>query len=323
MIDDNRRKGLGRGLASLLDEEGPPDHVSSDRQPMREVPIEQLVPNRYQPRQQFDEDGLVELADSVREKGILQPILVRPIGGPDAHQFEIIAGERRWRAAQRARLHRVPIIIKAMGDAEALEVALIENVQRRDLNAIEAALGYRRLMDEFGYSQEKVGEMVGKSRSAVANQLRLLGLPEPVQVMLRDGRLTEGHARTLLSAADPIAMAEQIISGGMTVRQAEGAAAGAKRGARPPSAPPKDADTLALERSLSETLGLKVKIDHRGAAGELRVTYASLEQLDEVCRLLSARHNSALAEDPFEGLPDPNLVASELAALTGTDNNSN
>jgi ParB family chromosome partitioning protein len=321
MSDEPRRKGLGRGLAALLGDDAD-ETAGPARTGGQDVPIELIRPNPNQPRQHFDEAALEELADSIREKGILQPILVRPITEP-GFEYEIVAGERRWRAAQRAQLHRVPVIVKSLTDGESLELALVENVQRRDLNPVEAAHGYQRLIDEFGYSQEKVGQMVGKSRSAVANQLRLLGLPDSVQAMLRDGRLTEGHARTLLSAADPAALAEQIAGEGLTVRQAEELASVRRRverstdGGAPKGAKPvKDADTLALEHSLSLATGLKVVIDHKGSAGELRLTYKSLEQLDQICRLLSqAAGNQAVDEDPIIGPPDPDLVASELAAL--------
>jgi ParB family chromosome partitioning protein len=316
MSEELRRKGLGRGLAALLGDEAEEAAPPAARTGVLEVPIERIRANPNQPRTRFDEAALQELADSIREKGILQPLLVRPCSGPE--EFEIIAGERRWRAAQRARLHRVPVVVRAVADAEVLELALVENIQRRDLNPVEAAIGYRRLIDEFGYSQEKVGEMVGKSRSAVANQLRLLGLPEAVLDMLREGKLTEGHARTVLAADDPLAMARQIVEGGLTVRQAEDAAATRKKpDAKAPKAKtPKDPDTLALENSLSLATGLSVKVEHGAKGGELRIAYRTLEQLDLVCRLLSqASAKAAPDEDPLDDDEDPELLSRELAAL--------
>jgi ParB family chromosome partitioning protein len=317
MNDDNRRKGLGRGLAALLGDDAAANAPQPPRGAVFEVAVEKIRPNAKQPRTHFDPEALQELSDSIREKGILQPILVRPCSGPE--EYEIIAGERRWRAAQKAQLHRVPVIMRAISDGEALELALIENIQRRDLNPVEAALGYRRLMDEFGYSQEKVGEMVGKSRSAVANQLRLLTLPEPVLLMLKDGRLTEGHARTVLAADDPLAMAQRIVDAGMTVRQAEEAAAERKRQGKPTggekSRPARDADTVALERSLSLATGLAVHVEHQGAGGQVRIAYRSLEQLDLICRVLStAQTRTAAEEDPLDE-SEADLLAEEMRAL--------
>lgn len=320
MIEDPRR--LGRGLAALLGESDGDDHgVGPSRERQREVPIENLAPNRFQPRQTFDEEALAELTASVRERGVLQPILVRR--GALAGTYEIIAGERRWRAAQRAQLHQVPVVIKEMTDAEALEVALIENIQRRDLDAIEEALGYQRLIAEFGHTQEKVGQLVNKSRAVVANRLRLLALPPEVQQLLRDRKLDEGHARALIGTADPLALANRIVAEGMTARDAEGLAAGNKAGstkggrADKSSRAVKDADTAALERDLSTALGLRVTVKHRGAGGDVSVAYASLEQLDELCRVLSAGRRILVDqdEDLLSGPPDPSLIASELAQL--------
>jgi ParB family chromosome partitioning protein len=320
MSDDGRRKGLGRGLAALLGESAGEEQAAQSREKLRELPVEQLIPNRFQPRQTFAEDGLAELAASVREKGVLQPILVRH--GQKPGTYEIVAGERRWRAAQRAQLHQVPVVVRDLSDGEALEVALIENVQRRDLDAIEEALGYKRLVDEFGHTQEAVGQLVGKSRAVIANRLRLLSLPDAVQALLRERKLDEGHARALIGTDDPAALAAQIVAGNLTARQAEELAGGRKKGGAskvPPAKPVKDADTAALERDLTTAIGLAVSISHSGSAGEVKIAYKSLEQLDELCRLLSqgrrAPDSDDGGEDLIDGPPDPALVASELAHL--------
>jgi ParB family chromosome partitioning protein len=255
------------------------------------VPIELIHPNPDQPRKTFGETELEELAQSLRTKGVIQPLLVRPsprISG----EFEIVAGERRWRAAQRAGLRELPAVVRPLDDSEVLQIAIIENVQRADLNAVEEALAYRALIDQYGHTQDEVAEAVGKSRSHVANTLRLLGLPAEVQDHLLHGRLTAGHARALATAANPIALARQVIDGGLNVRDTEALArkaAGAPSRPRPPSAPAagKDADTLALENDLAEILGLEVQILDKGGVGEVRVRYATLEQLDELCRRLS------------------------------------
>lgn len=290
-----RPLGLGRGLSALLGSEAE-DYSALDKlRSTKDVPIELLRPNRYQPRHHFAEDHLEELVDSIREKGILQPILVRRlVDEPD--QYEIIAGERRWRAAQRAKLHRVPVVIRDFTDGEALEVAIIENVQRADLSPIEEALGYERLMREFGHTQEQVSQLVGKSRSHVANLLRLLTLPPPVQEMLADGRLTMGHARALIGAEDPMTLARQILDQQLNVRAAEDLVRVAKAvSGKTPAvknqnsrAKDKDPDTLALERDLSAATGLKVVINDLGdgAGGQLILDYKTLEQLDELCRRL-------------------------------------
>jgi len=312
---------LGRGLASLLGESDGDDQGGQARERPREVAIEQLAPNRFQPRQTFDEEGLEELTASVRERGILQPILVRCGALPG--RYEIIAGERRWRAAQRAQLHVVPVVVKEMTDAEALEVALIENIQRRDLDAIEEALGYQRLITDFGHTQERVGQLVNKSRSSVANRLRLLALPSEVQDLLRARKLDEGHARALIGTADPIGLARRIVAEGMTARDAEGLAAENKSGSSKQGRSgragraEKDADTAALERDLSIALGLRVSVNHRGAGGDVTVAYSSLEQLDELCRVLSAGRRQRIEqdEDPITGPADPALIASEMAHL--------
>lgn len=304
MSDEGKRKGLGRGLAALLGEDpAAPAAMSgeADRAAPRQLslPIEHLVPNRYQPRTRFDEDALAQLADSIREKGIIQPIVVRR--SKEAQRYEIVAGERRWRAAQRAQLHQVPVVVRDFSDAEALEIAILENIQRQDLNAVEEALAYRRLQREFNYTQEQLGQALGKSRSHIANTLRLLGLPETVRAMIADGKLTAGHARTLVAAEQPETLARRIVAEGLNVRQAEELVAGeksVKAGGKPKPGsagtavaprPDKDADTLALESSLSDQLGLKVAIalDGRGEAGELRMSFKDFDQLDDLCRRLS------------------------------------
>lgn len=287
MIDEpGKRKGLGRGLAALLGEDAAEDYAALDRlRVAKEVPIEQLQPNRYQPRHRFENEAMSDLINSIKQKGVLQPILVRRTQAPNT--YEIVAGERRWRAAQAAKLHQVPVVIKELNDAEALQIALIENIQRENLNPIEEALGYQRLIAEFQHSQDQLAEAVGKSRSLVANTLRLLTLPKSVQAMLEDGRLTTGHARALIATTDPEALARQIVDSQLTVRQAETLAAQKK--SRPPrAAAAKAADTIALERNLSIAVGLKVHIKHRGEkGGEVVLAYRTLEQLDDICRRLS------------------------------------
>lgn len=290
MTDTTQRRNLGRGLSALF-AENEDDFAELDRvRATKDVPIEQLHPNPRQPRQRFDDKAVAELADSIKTNGILQPILVRrhPERGGE---FEIVAGERRWRAAQLARLHEVPVVIRDIDDGTALEMALVENIQRQDLNALEEAEAYRRLMDEFGHSQEKLGAAVGKSRSHVANTLRLLALPEEVKTLLSDGSLTAGHARALLGARDPLALARKIVAEGMSVRQAESLAgaekpASGKAKRKGATAPAKDADTAALEQDLATMLGLKVTIDARGDGGRLSFHYTTLEQLDDLLRRL-------------------------------------
>ncbi|HEY1631047.1 MAG TPA: ParB/RepB/Spo0J family partition protein [Rhizomicrobium sp.] len=282
-----RRHGLGRGLSALIGDEAPVHRAPEPAGPRKPqtVPVAFLRPNRFQPRKSFDSQELADLANSIREKGVIQPILVRPIAG-EANSFEIVAGERRWRAAQLAKLHDVPVTVREMSDGESLELAIIENVQREDLNAVEEAAAYHELMDRFGYIQDRVAQEVGKSRSHVANSLRLLKLPESVKAMIRDGRLSAGHARTLLNLPDPEARAREIVEGALNVRQAEQRSK-AKSG-RAPAPVVKDADTRALEESTSNRLGLKVQILHKGeAGGEVRIAYKSLEQLDDLVRRLN------------------------------------
>ena len=289
-----KQSSLGRGLSALIGEADPDvGRAANDRgRSGRDIPIEFLRANPYQPRHVFSDEELEDLTNSIREKGVLQPIVVRPVAG-QANAYEIVAGERRWRAAQRAKLHQIPVVIKDLTDAEALEVAIIENVQRADLNPVEEASGYQALMDQFRYTQEQLSNVIGKSRSYIANTLRLLKLPANVREMLLNGKLSAGHARTLITADDPEALAEMIVAQGMSVRQAEAQATAAKskkaNGKHKVRAKAKDADTRKLQESVSSALGLKVEIDDRGnAGGEVRISYKTLEQLDEVCRRLSA-----------------------------------
>ena len=282
MIAEGR--GLGRGLSALIGDESAPAK-SEPLRAQRTLPVAFLRPNRFQPRKTFQQEELRDLAASIREKGVLQPILVRPLAG-EANAFEIVAGERRWRAAQLAKLHDVPVVVREMGDGEALELAIVENVQREDLNAIEEAAAYHELMDRFGYTQERVADEVGKSRSHIANTVRLLKLPEPVKVLIRDGKLSAGHARTLIGLADPEARAREIVEGALNVREAEQRSK-SKSGTAPKQRS-KDADTKALESNLSSLLGLVVEIVDKGAkSGELRLYYRTLEQLDDLIRRLS------------------------------------
>jgi ParB family chromosome partitioning protein len=283
---------LGRGLAALIGDVGDETAAIERARGQRRVPIEFLHPNPRNPRKHYAEEELEELASSIREKGILQPILVRTQAGA-ADAYEIVAGERRWRAAQRAGLHDVPIQLMEISDREALEIAIVENVQRTDLNPLEEAGGYEALTKQFDYGPADIARVVGKSRSHVANTLRLLNLPKSVQRYLLDGKLTAGHARALLAHDDPEAMARAIIEKSLNVREVEALAQerAATRG-RPPRQRPrraKDADTAALEKQLSDVLGLVVQISHRGSGGELRIRYKSLEQLDALCRRLGVR----------------------------------
>lgn len=288
-----RTRSLGRGLSALLGEDSPaPEPVAApadDTRPARTAPVEFLRPNRYQPRRRFDEAEIDSLVDSIRANGIIQPILVRR--HPDEPgRYEIIAGERRWRAAQRAQLHEVPIVVRDLSDQAALEVALVENIQRQDLNAIDEAEGYRRLMDEFGHTQDGIATTVGKSRSHVANTMRLLALPAPVQQLVQDGAISAGHARALIGLDNALALAQEIAAKGLSVRDAERLAQTAKSPPSPPRSAvsaPKDPDTLALEKDLSNLLGLKVTIRGAGETGELAIAYKTLEQLDEVLKRLT------------------------------------
>jgi len=284
------RKRLGRGLAALLGDMAEPETMSEQaRVGSKRVPIDLVHPNPRNPRRSFAEADLGDLAQSIREKGVVQPILVRPAAGR-ANHFEIIAGERRWRASQRAGQHEIPVIVQEVSDKEALELAIIENVQRADLNPIEEAFGYEQLIAEFAYTQQDLGQVIGKSRSHVANTLRLLKLPESVKEHLREGRLTAGHARALVTATDPEGLAERIVADGLTVRDAEALAQAPTPGEAPKPAKAKrakDADTIELEKTLSDLLGLWVSIDHKAdGTGKLEVKYRTLEQLDDLVRRL-------------------------------------
>lgn len=293
MVDDPARSRLGRGLAALIGEVGE-DFGDAGRAPrgQRTVPIEFLRPNPRNPRKVFDDEALEELASSIRERGLIQPIIVRAV--PNLLDvYEIIAGERRWRGAQRAGLHEVPVVVIEADDRLALEIAIIENVQRTDLNPIEEAIGYEQLMAEFHYSQNDLAQVIGKSRSHVANTLRLLRLPDSIKRKVNDGILSAGHARALLSVRDPEAVAERIIAQGLNVRdveriaqeEARGSEEAASRQARPRRE--KDPDTRALEQALEEVLGLAVSVEHKAqGGGEVRIRYKTLEQLDALCRRL-------------------------------------
>jgi len=278
----DRPRGLGRGLSALIgDEAAAVKGEPVAKKDLRSLPVAFLQPGRFQPRMSFDEQPLQELAASIKEKGVLSPILVRPVG-PD--RYEIVAGERRWRAAQLAKLHDVPVVVRELPDDQALELAIIENVQRADLNAIEEGAAYEELISQFGRTQEDVAREVGKSRSHVANTMRLLKLPDQVKGWIREGKLTAGHARTLLGEADPEARARELIEGAMTVRQAEQRSVKKKPGGKPA----KDPNISDLEASVSNRLGLKIQIIHKGdKGGEVRIAYKSLEQLDELTRRLS------------------------------------
>lgn len=289
---EEARTRLGRGLAALIGEAGEETPAIERARGQRRIPIEFLRPNPRNPRIAFQEEDLADLAASIREKGILQPIIVRTLPGV-ADAYEIIAGERRWRAAQLAHLSDVPIIIHEADDRESLELAIIENVQRADLNALEEAKGYERLSKEFGYSQSDLAKIIGKSRSHVANTLRLLNLPETSRRLVSEGAISAGHARALLAIKDPDSIARRVVDEGLTVRDVEhlaqleagGGAATAVKPRKPRVE--KDADTVAIERMLSDALGLNVVIQHRGESGELRIRYATLEQLDALCRRLT------------------------------------
>jgi ParB family transcriptional regulator, chromosome partitioning protein len=282
MSERVRRPALGRGLAALFGEAAP---GAADMGAPQRVAIELIRPGMMQPRRHFPEDDLAALAQSIREKGILQPLLVRPVEDGAAH-YELVAGERRWRAAQRAGLHEVPVVVRALGDAEALEIALVENLQRADLSALDEAEAYHRLVQEFGHTQAQIAAAVGKSRSHVANTVRLLSLPEAVRQRLAAGELTAGHARALLAAPDPAGLAETIVRRGLNVRTAERLA---QQGAPAPREPrPPDPNTAALERDLAAALGLKVTIAANPRGGSLTLHYRSLDQLDEVLRRLRA-----------------------------------
>jgi len=293
------RSGLGRGLNALLGDVAQDERDAGEapaRGAVRMIPVSAIAPHPEQPRRHFDEAALDELAASIAERGVIQPIIVRPHG----HDYQIVAGERRWRAAQRARLHEVPVVVREYSDSETLQIALLENIQRQDLNAIEEARAYQRLIDEFGHTQDALARAVHKSRSHVANLLRLLDLPEEVQSRVVSGTLTMGHARAMVSAEDPIALADQVVTQGLSVRQTEKLASSDKRGgsAAPRTTPGGaramaptsggSADIAALENQLADLLGLKVHIAfNEDGRGSITLDYSSLEQLDMVCQRLS------------------------------------
>ena len=283
-------KGLGRGLSALLGDIEEAQAGGAGAPETQAVAIDLIRPNPDQPRRRFGEEEIEELAASIREHGIIQPLVLRP--HPSGEGFEIVAGERRWRAAQRAQLHELPAVVRELDDTTVLEFAIVENVQRADLTPVEEARGYARLIEEFGHTQERLGVIVGKSRSHVANILRLLTLPVPVLKHLEEGRLSSGHARALVAADDPAALAEIVVRKGLSVRETEALVRKAKEeGAAPkkPVAPSRDADTVALEADLSANLGLKVRIDHKSASGggELRISYKDLDDLDKICQVIS------------------------------------
>lgn len=286
---EETRSRLGRGLAALIGDAGD-ESAAVSRARQKKIPIEFLRPNPRNPRKSFDDTELEDLTRSIQEKGIIQPILARTVPGV-ADLYEIIAGERRWRAAQKAGLHEVPIIAVEADDKQALELAIIENVQRADLNALEEAQGYQQLEEDYGYTQQELAKIIGKSRSHVTNTLRLLKLPDRTRQLLAQGALSAGHARALLTIANADAIADKIVAQGLSVRDVEKLAQHAQQSAGQPggksaSIAEKDADTRALEKSLSDSLGLSVSIAQRGDGGELRVRYKSLEQLEEICRKL-------------------------------------
>jgi ParB-like partition proteins len=284
---------LGRGLAALIGEVGDEIGVVERGRGQRKVPVAFLRPNPRNPRKHFANEDLQELTQSIKDRGIIQPIVARPVPKtPDA--YEIVAGERRWRAAQAAGLHEVPVVIVDIDDKTSLEYAILENVQRADLNPIEEAQGYSRLMAEFSYTQEKLSKVIGKSRSHIANMMRLSDLPDPVKTLLVNRQITAGHGRALLSVRDPAAVAKRILDQGLSVRQVEEIAQADQSGAPPKLETKslkvkaeKDPDTRALEKALQDVLGLTVSIDHKGQGGELRIRYKTLEQLDGLCRRLN------------------------------------
>lgn len=289
------RRGLGRGLSALMaDVTADKDAQASDRprRPDLLVPIEKLVPNPNQPRRDFRPDALQELASSIRVKGVIQPLIVRVLMDG---RYEIVAGERRWRAAQLAQLHEVPVIVRDFTDSEVMEVAIIENIQRADLNAIEEALAFRQLMDRFGHTQEKLAEALSKSRSHIANLLRLLSLPDEVQAHVREGTLSAGHARALVTSANSAELAKQVIAKNLSVRETELLVRdprknGPSKKSGPRAKAEKDADTRALENDLSANLKMQVVIDHAGVdlGGTLSIKYSTLDDLDLLCRILSS-----------------------------------
>ena len=294
MARKSDRKGLGRGLSALLAETEQPVSVrgAGSGGGIGSLPIEKIFPNPEQPRRDFSEEDLQDLARSIEEKGIIQPLIVRVSPGRSG-EYQIVAGERRWRAAQLAKIHDLPVVIRDLDDGEVLELAIIENVQRADLNAVEEAIGYRQLMDRFGHTQEKLAQVIGKSRSHIANLLRILSLPDEVLALLRAGRLSAGHARALITSPDPAALAQHVLDKGLSVRQTEKLAADASGGSKQPNKrrlkPEKDADTRAIEAELAATLGMKVALESGpgGEGGSLTIHYRTLDDLDRLLQQLS------------------------------------
>ncbi|MGA0534068.1 ParB/RepB/Spo0J family partition protein [Hansschlegelia sp. KR7-227] len=293
MADEQGKSRLGRGLAALIGDVGDEGAVMERARPQRRAPIAHLRPSKANPRRQFREGDLEELTASVREKGVIQPILVRRLSA-ETDMYEIIAGERRWRAAQRAGVHDAPIVVLDVTEREALEIAIVENVQRADLNAIDEAAGYEQLLAQFSYTQEDLARVIGKSRSHIANTLRLLKLPDTVKAHVLDGDLTAGHARALLALPDPEATAKKVVARGLSVRDVEAMArAPETKSARPRKpAAPKDPDLVALETELSDVLGLEVALSTNGGGGELSIRYATLDQLEMVVRRLKGVRQS-------------------------------
>lgn len=298
MAKRSDRKSLGRGLSALLGDAVPegvagevarPALAEGADRPVQTLPIDLIHPNPDQPRRDFQESDLEELAESIRSRGVIQPVILRrdPAGG---RRYQIVAGERRWRAAQRAGLHELPVVVRELDDKDVLELAIIENVQRTDLNAVEEALGYSQLIEKFGYTQEVLAKIVGKSRPHLANTMRLLVLPEPVQRLVRDGQLSAGHARALITAPDPGVLAAKVVREGLSVRQTEALARKAPADTvreNPRGAPQKDADTRQIEGDLSAAIGMRVAINHgKDGAGELRIRYRTLDDLDKLMQHL-------------------------------------
>ena len=279
-----QKRRLGRGLAALIGDDTSEESVVQDIRSLRHVPVELLHPNPNNPRKHFAEEDLESLANSLRDKGLLQPLVVRPRADGS---FEIVAGERRWRASQRAGIHDVPVLIRELDDKETLEIALIENIQRSDLNALEEARAYRQLLEQYAYTQQQLADAIGKSRSHIANTMRLMSLPEAIQKQIEDGSLTAGHARSLIATESPTDLADKIIALNLTVRQAEDLARGQSPKTSKSVKSEKDADTRALEKNLSEALGLGVAIKHNGIGGAVNIQYKNLDQLDEIVRRLT------------------------------------
>ncbi|MFN0043862.1 MAG: ParB/RepB/Spo0J family partition protein [Alphaproteobacteria bacterium] len=287
--DDHKRKQLGRGLSALLGDEMPPRTEQGAEKSVRTLPLTQLRPGSFQPRRRFDEQELDSLAHSIKEKGVLQPILVRPLAD---QEYEIVAGERRWRAAQRAGIHDIPVIVRELSDRDVLEIALVENIQRADLSPIEEAFGYRRLMTEFGHTQDHLAQIIGKSRSHIANAVRLLDLSTAIQLLIDEKKLSPGHARPLIGLPNAETLARIAVSRDMSVRQVEAMARNAKDPQHGKTQSEKNTDVAALENQLSGVLGLKVGLKTKGTAGELTIRYQSLEQLDDLVLRLTHTHHT-------------------------------